>query len=90
MNKTELVAEIAAKTGFTKKDTGAVVETILNVITDTLVSGDEVGITGFGKFSVVDKPARVSRNPKTGEEVKVPAKKAPKFKASTNLKSAIN
>lgn len=90
MNRTELISAIAEQTGDTKKKTGEVLDTILNTIIDALSDGDEVAISGFGKFSVTERAAREGRNPLTGEAISIEAKKAPKFKPSSNLKAAIN
>lgn len=90
MNKTELINVVSEKLGTTKKATGEVVDTIVEVITETVASGEEVSITGFGKFSVSERAAREGRNPATGETIKIAASKAPKFKASKTLKDAVN
>ena len=90
MNKVELASAVAEKVGSSKKQSTEVVDVILNVIKDELVDGGEIAITGFGKFSVVDRDARVARNPLTGEDIQVPAKKAVKFKASSTLKAEVN
>lgn len=89
MNKKELVKSVAEKTGYTQKDILLVTDCIFDTITKTIKTED-VNIVGFGKFVSVDKAARDMKNPLTGEIVHVPAKKAPKFKASTALKDAIN
>lgn len=89
-NKNELVAMIAAETGFTKKDVIACVDALVDVVTDTLANGDDVNITGFGKFVVSERSAREGRNPLTGETIQIEAKKCPKFRAGSNLKAAIN
>lgn len=90
MNKTELISAVAEKTGYTKKDTTSVVDAIIETIIETLVSGDEVSIAGFGKFSVVERAEREGRNPQTGETLVIAASKAPKFKAGKALKDAVN
>lgn len=89
MNKKELIKEIGAKTGYTQKDITEVVECMLSVITDSLNKGDDVNLTGFGKFYVQERAAREARNPRTGETVSVGASKAPKFKAGKAFKDAI-
>lgn len=90
MNKTELITAVAERLGVTKKDTGAAIEAIVEVITESLANGDEVNIAGFGKFSVVERPEREGRNPQSGETITIAASKAPKFKASSTLKNIVN
>ncbi|MCL1795918.1 MAG: HU family DNA-binding protein [Clostridia bacterium] len=89
MNKTELCAALAAKTGFTKKDAGKCAEALFDAITEALCQGEKVQLMGFGTFEVRNRPARTARNPRTGETVKVPASKAPAFKAGKALKDSI-
>jgi len=90
MNKTELCAALAAKTGLTKKDAEKCAEAFVTTITETLQQGDKVQLMGFGTFEVRDRPARKARNPRTGEAVDVAASKAPVFKAGKALKDSIN
>ena len=90
MNKAELVAAIAAKTGDTKKGAEASVNAFVDVITDALAKGDKVQLVGFGSFEVRKKAARKGRNPRTKEEIKIPASKAPVFKAGKALKDLVN
>ena len=90
MNKAELVAAIAAKTGDTKKGAEASVNAFVDVITDALAKGDKVQLVGFGSFEVRKRAARKGRNPRTKEEIKIPASKAPVFKAGKALKDAVN
>lgn len=90
MNKTELVASVAEKTGLAKKDAEAAVKAVFESIESAMVAGDKVQLIGFGTFSVVDKPASTATNPRTKEKVEVPAHKAPKFKAGAALKDAVN
>lgn len=90
MNKTELVAEIAKNTGLTKVDSEKATEALLNTIAATLKKGDEVRLVGFGTFSVTAREATTGRNPRTGEKIKIPAFKQPKFKAGKALKDALN
>ena len=89
MNKASLVEVVNAELGTTKVQAEQVVDTIFNTIVKSLKKGDEVSIAGFGKFSVKLRAAREARNPKTGETVKVSAKKAPKFSAAKALKDAV-
>ena len=91
MNKTELIAAITEKTGFTKKDAEKALNAVVDVITESLVKGDKVQIVGFGSFEVKDRPERVARNPQApDQEITIPASKAPVFKAGKSLKEAVN
>ena len=90
MNKSDLVAAVAAKTGSTKKDAEAAVNAFVDVVTATLVKGDKVQLVGFGSFDVRKRAARKGRNPQTKEEIKIPASKAPVFKAGKALKDLVN
>ena len=89
MNKTELVAAVAAKTGLTKKDAERVVTATFETVTETIKAGEKVSVSGFGIFEVKTREARVGRNPRTKEEIKIPATKLPAFKASKTLKDTI-
>ena len=89
MNKTELIAAVAAKTGLTKKDAERVVSATFETVTETIKSGEKVSISGFGIFEVKTREARVGRNPRTKEEIKIPATKLPAFKASKTLKDTV-
>ena len=89
MNKAELIAAVAEKTGLSKKDTEAVVSASLEVITDTLAQGEKVQLVGFGSFETKARAARIGRNPRTKEEIKIPASKLPVFKAGKALKDQI-
>ena len=90
MNKSELIAAIAAKTGETKKDAEATLNAFVDVVTNALVKGDKVQLVGFGSFEVRKRAARKGRNPQTKEEIKIPASKAPVFKAGKALKELVN
>ena len=90
MNKTELIAAVAAKAGLTKKDAERVVNATIESITESLVKGDKVNVSGFGIFEVKAREARVGRNPRTKETIQIPATKLPAFKASKTLKDAVN
>ena len=90
MNKTQLVEAISADSGLTKADAQRAVESLVGTVGKTLKKGDEVAITGFGKFSVVKRAARQGVNPRTGEKVKIKASKAPKFTAGASLKQAVS
>lgn len=89
MNKTELIAAVAAKTGLTKKDAERVVNATIETITESMVKGDKVNVSGFGIFEVKNREARVGRNPRTKETIQIPATKLPAFKASKTLKDAV-
>lgn len=90
MNKSDLIAAIAAKTGSTKKDAEATLNAFVDVVTESLVKGDKVQLVGFGSFEVRKRAARKGRNPQTKEEIKIPASKAPVFKAGKALKELVN
>ena len=90
MNKADLIAAIAAKTGETKKSAEASVNAFVDVVTESLVKGDKVQLVGFGSFEVRKRAARKGRNPQTKEEIKIPASKAPVFKAGKALKDLGN
>ena len=90
MNKNELISRMAEVEGTTKKAAGEQLEAILAVITEALANGDEVSLTGFGKFSVTERAAREGRNPQTGETIQIAASKSPKFKAGKALKDMVN
>ena len=90
MNKAELIAAIAAKTGDTKKSAEEAVNAFVSVVTDSLKKGDKVQLVGFGSFEVRKRAARKGRNPQTKEEIKIPASKAPVFKAGKALKEVVN
>ena len=90
MNKTELIDAIAAEAGLTKADAKKAVEAFFSSVEKALKKGDKVAIVGFGSWSVAKKDAREARNPRTGEVIKVPAKKVVKFKAGTELSESVN
>lgn len=90
MNKSELIAAMADKTGETKKNAEASLNALIDVITEALVKGDKVQLVGFGSFEVRKRAARKGRNPQTKEEIKIPASKAPVFKAGKALKDLVN
>ncbi len=90
MNKSELIAAVAAKTGETKKNAEASLDAFIDVITESLIKGDKVQLVGFGSFEVRKRAARKGRNPQTKEEIKIPASKAPVFKAGKALKDLVN
>lgn len=90
MNKSELVDFVATETGATKASSARAVEAVFKGITQTLKQGGTVALSGFGSFSVVKRAARTARNPLTGEQIKVKARKAPVFKAGAGLKNLVN
>jgi DNA-binding protein HU-beta len=90
MNKSQLIAAVSSDSGLSKADTARTIDSLLDTVTRTLKKGDEVSITGFGKFSVVNRKARQGVNPRTGERVKIKASKAPKFSAGATLKQAVS
>ena len=90
MNKTELVAVVAEKSGISKKDAERVVSATFETITAQLMKGEKVQISGFGIFEVKEREARVGRNPRTKEAIEIPASKAPAFKASKALKDTVS
>lgn len=89
MNKSELVDAVAEKTDSTKADAQRAVDAVIDAITEALESEDSVQLTGFGTFEVRERSARTGRNPQTGEEIQIPATKAPAFKAGKGLKDAV-
>ena len=88
MNKSELI-EAVAKVTSTKKEAAEVVNTVIDSITKSLKKGKDVTLIGFGTFKVAKRKARVGRNPQTGKEIKIKAKKVPVFKAGSGLKEAV-
>ena len=90
MNKSELIAAIATKTGDTKKGAEASLNAFVEAVTESLVKGEKVQLVGFGSFEVRKRAARKVRNPQTKEEIKIPASKAPVFKSGKALKDLVN
>ena len=90
MNKTELVASIAEKTGLTKKAAEGALAAVLGSIECALVKGDKVQLIGFGTFGTKKRAARKGRNPATGKEIKIPASKVVSFAPSSALKEKVN
>ena len=90
MNKNDLVAAVALRSGLSKADTAKAVDGVIDSITSTLSGGTEVRLVGFGTFSVSRRAATTGRNPRTGERIQIPASNQPKFKAGKALKSAVN
>ncbi len=90
MNKAELVTAVAEKAGLSKKDSEKAINAAFDVITETLVAGDKVQLVGFGAFEVKERGARVGRNPKTKEEIQIPASRVASFKVGKALKDAVS
>lgn len=89
MNKAELVEAIASESKLTKADAQRALDAFVNATTKALKKGDRVALVGFGSFSVAKRAARTGRNPQTGKEIKIAAKKVAKFKAGADLASKI-
>ena len=89
MNKTELINAVAEKAELSKKDAEAAVTAMIDAITGALVEGEKVQLVGFGAFEVKARAERIGRNPRTKEEIKIPASKVPVFKPGKALKDAI-
>ena len=89
MNKAELINVVAEKAGLSKKDTEKAVTALIDTITAELVAGEKVSLVGFGNFDVKTREARTGRNPKTKEEIWIPASRIPQFKAGKALKDAV-
>jgi DNA-binding protein HU-beta len=85
MNKAQLIDAIAANAGLTKADAKKALDSFIKATTQALKKGDPVALVGFGSFSVSKRSARTGRNPQTGKEIKIPAKKVVKFKAGSDL-----
>lgn len=90
MTKPELVSAMSEKTGVSKKDAAASIDAFVEIISDVLKHGDKLQLVGFGTFEVSERAARTGRNPQTGEDIKIPAAKIPKFKAGAALKNDVN
>ena len=90
MNKAELIAAVAEKTGLSKKDTEAAVSAAIEVITEALAQNEKVQLVGFGSFEVKSRAARIGRNPRTKQQIEIPASKTPVFKAGKALKDAVS
>ena len=90
MTKTEFVAKLAATAKISKKQAGQVFETFVDTITASLKKGDRIALPGLGSFATVKRGARKGRNPQTGAEIKIPARKAVKFSTSSVLTADIN
>lgn len=89
MNKTDLIEKVAKEADLSKAAAGRAVNAVFEGISDGLSKGEDVGVVGFGTFSVSERPARQGRNPQTGESIQIAATKVPKFKAGKNLKDSV-
>jgi DNA-binding protein HU-beta len=89
MNKAQLIDAIAANAGLTKADAKKALDAFIKATTQALKKGDRVALVGFGSFSVSKRSARTGRNPQTGKEIKIPAKKVVKFKAGSDLANVV-
>ena len=90
MNKAELIAAVAEKTGLSKKDSEKAINATFDTITLSMEAGEKVQLVGFGAFDVKERGSRMGRNPKTKEEIEIPASRVPVFKAGKALKEALS
>ena len=90
MTKAELINAVAQKTELSKKDSEKAVVAVLDAISETLAAGEKVALVGFGTFEVRERGARTGRDPRTNQEIQIPASKAPAFKAGKALKDTVN
>jgi DNA-binding protein HU-beta len=89
VNKTDLIEKVAKEADLSKAAAGRAVNAVFDGISGALSKGEDVGIVGFGTFSVSDRPARQGRNPQTGQAIQIKATRVPKFKAGKNLKESV-
>ena len=90
MNKAELISAVSEKTGLSKKDSEKAINATFDTIGESLEAGDKVQLVGFGVFDVKERAARIGRNPKTKEEIEIPASRVPTFKAGKALKDVVD
>lgn len=90
MNKNDLVSKVAESADISKQKAASAVDAVIEAIKGSLKSGEDVRLVGFGTFSVSNRAATTGRNPRTGDPIKIPASKQPKFKAGKDLKEAVN
>ena len=90
MNKSEIVGEVAARTGLSRTEAGGAVDAVFEAVAEALGRREEVRIAGFGQFATRSRPARTARNPRTGEPVAVGASTAPTFKPARALRETVN
>jgi DNA-binding protein HU-beta len=89
LTKTDLIDKVAKEVKLTKKDSDKVIDAVIGAISGALAKGDKVTLVGFGSFEVRKRAARKGRNPQTGKEINIPARKVPAFKAGKALKDAV-
>jgi len=89
MTKADLIEKVAKDAGLTKSDAGKCIDGLIDAVTISLKKGQKVSLIGFGTFSVTKRKPRVGRNPKTGDIIKIPACRVPKFSAGKELKAAV-
>lgn len=90
MNKNELIADVAERTGLTKADAGKALDATLDSVTSALKKNEEIRLLGFGTFYVTRREASEGRNPRTGEKIQIKASNQPKFRPGKSLKDALN
>ena len=90
MNKAELIDAISSQSKLTKADAGRALDATIDAINKSLKKGEKIGLVGFGSFTVAKRAARTGRNPQTGKEIKIAAKKVVKFKAGSDLAGTVN
>ena len=90
MTKIDIIQDVYEKLGFSKKDAAKIVESVFEIMKDSLARGEKIKISGFGNFSVKDKKSRRGRNPQTGSEIEISARKVLTFKSSQVLRKTLN
>ncbi len=90
MNKNELIAEVASRSGLAKNSAAQAVDSVFDTISDALQKGHEVRLVGFGTFLTAHRKATEGRNPRTGEPIKIPEARVPKFRAGKGLKDQVS
>ncbi len=90
MNKAELISAVSEKTGLSKKNSEEAINATFDTISESLEAGEKVQLVGFGVFDVKERAARIGRNPKTKEEIEIPASRVPTFKAGKALKDVVD
>lgn len=90
MTKIDIIKNVNEKLGFSKKDSTSIVESVFEIIKDSLAQGEKIKISGFGNFVVKEKKSRRGRNPQTGEEIEISSRRVLNFKASQVLRKALN
>jgi len=90
VNKNDLIAKVSTKAKISKADAGKALDAVLDAISAALAKGEEIRLVNFGTFLVVKRKATAGRNPRTGDAIKIPASKQPKFRPGKALKQAVN